>query len=130
MKIIEILNSKSKELRNQIGIIYYAAMDKRTGFAPKIIIGIAILYAASPIDLIPDFIPILGYLDDLIILPGLIWLAIKLVPKEVIIDSKEKAIHNPIKLGRNWFFGVFIIGIWTLIAITILKIVFEKIKIA
>ncbi|MBN1625200.1 MAG: DUF1232 domain-containing protein [Deltaproteobacteria bacterium] len=62
----------------------------RTPFISKILLGIAIAYALSPVDLIPDFIPVLGYLDDLLILPILIRLAIALIPKNIIIECRGK----------------------------------------
>jgi len=60
-----------------------------TPFISKVLLGIAIAYALSPVDLIPDFIPVLGYLDDLLVLPLLIWLATILIPKNVIIECRE-----------------------------------------
>jgi uncharacterized membrane protein YkvA (DUF1232 family) len=65
--------------------------DPRTPWLPKVILGFAVAYLLSPIDLIPDFIPVLGHLDDLILIPALVWLALKTVPKEVITDCREKA---------------------------------------
>lgn len=62
----------------------------RIPFISKMLLGIAIAYAVSPVDLIPDFIPVLGCLDDLLILPLLIWLAIILTPKNIIIECREK----------------------------------------
>jgi uncharacterized membrane protein YkvA (DUF1232 family) len=71
--------------RLKLGIRYYRAIlkDPRTPRLPKALLGIALGYMVLPVDLIPDFIPILGYLDDLLIIPGLVWLAMGLVPREV-----------------------------------------------
>ncbi len=57
--------------------------------AAKLLLSAAIAYAASPIDLIPDFIPVIGYLDDLLILPLLIWTALRLIPKSVILECRQ-----------------------------------------
>jgi uncharacterized membrane protein YkvA (DUF1232 family) len=65
--------------------------DKDVPITAKIIIIIAIIYALSPIDLIPDFIPVLGYLDDLLILPVLIYVSIKIIPKNILEECKEEA---------------------------------------
>lgn len=62
----------------------------RTPWPARIILGLAVAYLLSPIDLIPDFIPVLGQLDDLLIVPGLFTLALKLIPKEVVAECREK----------------------------------------
>lgn len=74
-------------------IIAYA--DKRTPLTAKILIGLTIGYLLSPIDLIPDFIPIIGFLDDLIIVPLLISLSIKLIPIKVLTEAREIGRNNP-----------------------------------
>ena len=79
---------------------------------PRIIDIFEIGYAMSPIDLIPDFIPVLGYLDDLIIIPALISLSIKLIPEKIMNESREKALREPVKLKKNLFFALLFILIW------------------
>ncbi len=78
------------EIKKQVQVLYWAARDRRTPWYAKALAGLVAAYALSPIDLIPDFIPILGYLDDVIIVPAGIALAIKLIPKEVIAEAREK----------------------------------------
>ena len=73
-------------------MLILAYKDDRTPWYAKAIIGLAIGYALSPIDLIPDFIPLIGQLDDLIILPILAWISFKLIPKGVIDDCKQKSL--------------------------------------
>jgi len=123
MSFISNLKDKAKKIKGNLTAVYYAYKDPRAGFLPKIIIGITLLYALSPIDLIPDFIPILGYLDDLLILPLLITLALKLIPKEVMKDAFTKAEEQPIRLKNNWTFAVIFIGLWILLAYVIIKAV-------
>lgn len=71
--------------------LWFAARDPRTPLTAKLLAGLVAAYALSPIDLIPDFIPVLGYLDDLLIIPAGIWLALKLVPVEVMAECRERA---------------------------------------
>jgi uncharacterized membrane protein YkvA (DUF1232 family) len=70
-------------LKSNVYALYLAARDPRVPLPAKIVIGAVVAYALSPIDLIPDFIPVIGYLDDLVLLPMGIWLAQRLVPKDV-----------------------------------------------
>ncbi|MBI9097279.1 MAG: DUF1232 domain-containing protein [Spirochaetaceae bacterium] len=116
---------KDLYLKKDIIVIYYAFKNLKTPLIPKIIIILTVGYALSPIDLTPDFIPILDYSDDLLILPALIALSIKLIPKEIMDESREKAIHEPLKLKRNWFAASIFILIWiillSVIVLSILK---------
>lgn len=102
-------------LKGQLTAIYYASKDKRMPLLPKVLAGFILLYALSPIDLIPDFIPVLGYLDDLIILPALLVLTIKCIPNEVLKDAQDQAERKPISLPKNWSFSILFIGFWILI---------------
>ena len=81
------------ELKKQVHVVYLASRDRRTPWYAKAVAGLTVAYALSPIDLIPDFIPVLGYLDDLLIIPVGIALAIKLIPKEVMAEAREKVDH-------------------------------------
>ena len=121
MNLKEKLSIKTKKLKTNLSALYYACKDKRVGILPKIIIVIAISYALSPIDLIPDFIPIIGYLDGLIIIPMLIGLAIKLIPQNIFEEAKIKSVNVPIKLKDNWIVGILFIGIWILVAYMVIK---------
>lgn len=112
MKILTKLKEKSSGLKKEILTVYYAYKHPDLKVLPKIIIIIALAYALSPIDLIPDFIPVFGYLDDLIILPLLISLSLKLIPEEIIIQSRLKAEKEPIQLKRNWFVAAIFILLW------------------
>ncbi|MCP4129610.1 MAG: DUF1232 domain-containing protein [bacterium] len=117
MNIIRKIKQQSKLLKNEILALHYAYKDPKTKILPKIIIAIAIGYALSPIDLIPDFIPVLGYLDDLLIVSLLITLSIKLIPADIMEESRRKAADTPIKLKKNWICGILIISTWILFLI-------------
>lgn len=108
----------AKRLKRQIFILYYAYQDARTPWYAKLFTASVVAYAFSPIDLIPDFIPILGYLDDVILLPIGIWLALKMIPYNVLSDCEVKA-EEKMKNGKpkNWIVGSLIIFVWSLILI-------------
>lgn len=112
MEIINKLKRKVKLLKAEIHVLALVYSDKRTPFLVKLLIGLTIGYLLSPIDLIPDFIPILGLLDDLIIVPLLILLSIKLIPSIVLQDARKRAIENSLTHKNiNWA-SVIIIIVW------------------
>ena len=113
MSILTNLKQKARELKLEAQVLMIAYKDKRTPITAKLLIGIAVGYLLSPIDLIPDFIPVLGILDDLIIVPALIALSIKLIPETVLSDAREKLKNNPQRYKKtNWLFAIIIIIIW------------------
>jgi len=101
--------------------VFVSIKSNKTPWYAKVLGFTAVAYALSPIDLIPDFIPIIGYLDDLIILPILIALTIKLVPKQLWQEFEEEA-KNIWKSGKpvKWYYAIPIVLIWVaLIAVII-----------
>lgn len=91
VRIIQRLRQWSKRLKTEIYALYLATRDPRTPLLARFVAGIVVAYALSPIDLIPDVIPILGYLDDVILVPLGIMLAIRLIPSEVLTDCRATA---------------------------------------
>ena len=81
----------ARRLKRDVVALWIAARDPRTPLAAKLVAGAVAAYALSPIDLIPDFIPILGYLDDLIIVPAGIWLALRLIPASLMMEFRSQA---------------------------------------
>ena len=117
------LKKKAKEIKKNIVVLYIAFKKKETPWYAKVMAGITIGYALSPIDLIPDFIPVLGYLDDIVILPLLIVLSIKLIPRSIIEEAKLKADElRQDRRVKKWYYAVPIIVIWVVAAILIGKI--------
>lgn len=110
--IIQDLKAKAQELKTNLGVLYLAFKDKRTPWYAKALIGLVISYALSPIDLIPDFIPILGYLDDLILIPAGIALAIKLIPEDVMIECRQANRTLPGNKAMGTVAGIVIAMIW------------------
>ena len=120
------LKRKAAGIKKEITALYYAYRHPDTRIISKLLILFTIGYALSPVDLIPDFIPVLGYLDDIIIIPALILLSVKTIPKQVMAECRIKAEKEPVRLNDNWFFGVLFISIWAgLLAFFILKIIQE-----
>jgi uncharacterized membrane protein YkvA (DUF1232 family) len=126
--MLKKLKEKAKKITQDLSILYIAYKRKDVPIFAKIIIIAAIIYALSPIDLIPDFIPVLGYLDDLIILPLLIYVSIKIIPQNILEECKEEA-KEIIMDGKykKWYYGIPVIIIWTIIGIILLKNIVEKI---
>lgn len=87
----------AESLKRDIGALWIAARDGRTPWRTKLLAGLIVAYALSPIDLIPDFIPVLGYLDDLILLPLGIWLAIRVTPEELMAEFRRRAIDMSLR---------------------------------
>ena len=81
----------ARALKRESLALYYAARYARTPWYVKLIAGAIVAYALSPLDLIPDFIPVLGLLDELLLLPAGIWLALRLVPEPVLAESRMRA---------------------------------------
>jgi len=112
--MIDKLKSRARALKKEIFAIYLAAKDLRTPWYAKVIAFLTIAYALSPIDLIPDFIPILGYLDDLIIVSAGIALAIRLIPAEVLAEARARAAGASVERRVGYVGLVIIILIWIL----------------
>lgn len=85
------LKEQAKSLKTDVPAVFLALKSRKTPWYAKITAAIVVIYALSPVDLIPDFIPFLGYLDDLIILPALIALTVKLIPEEVFSECRKRA---------------------------------------
>lgn len=85
------LKKRVRLLKQDIHALYLAGRDARVPWYAKLVVAVVAAYAVSPIDLIPDFIPVIGYLDDLVLLPLGIWLAIRLIPADILADCRERA---------------------------------------
>jgi uncharacterized membrane protein YkvA (DUF1232 family) len=128
---MEKWKQKARELKREVFAIYLSYKDPRVPWYAKIFSACVVAYAFSPIDLIPDFVPVLGYLDDLVLVPLGIRLAIKMIPAEVMAEHRaeaEEALRTGKPMGR--VAAVIIILLWVLILIwvvgTIRKIFINK----
>jgi uncharacterized membrane protein YkvA (DUF1232 family) len=124
MKWLDRLKERARKLQRDTFALWFAYKDKRTPLRAKIVAALVTAYAFSPIDLIPDFIPVLGYLDDLILIPAGIALAVKWIPVEVMADARKTAeAHLAEKKPVNWLVAMIIILVWlAIIAAIVLAI--------
>lgn len=109
------LGDWARRLRRETLVLFYASRDPRTPWYAKLLAAAVVAYALSPIDLIPDFIPVLGYLDDVILVPIGIAITLKLVPAEVLADARIRA-AQAVERPRNFAAAVVIVAIWIALA--------------
>ena len=116
------LEERARKLKKEIPAVFLALKDKETPVVAKMIAAVTVGYALSPVDFIPDFIPVLGYLDDVILLPALITLTIKLIPASV-WEKCQKEAENMWKDGKpkRWYYAIPIVVIWMLIIWIVIK---------
>lgn len=118
MKLLSSLKQWAYHLKTETYALYLAARDPATPWYAKFLAAVVAAYAFSPIDLIPDFIPVLGYLDDLILLPLGIMLAIRLVPSPVMTKCRERAACELRNRPVSRRAGVVIVAIWGVLTAT------------
>lgn len=119
------LKESARKLKRDIPALFLALKDSETPILVKGLAGITVAYALSPVDLIPDFIPVLGYLDDVILLPLLVALTLKFIPKNVLERSRKQA-EGIWKEGKptNWSYAIPMLVLWGMVFVWILKAVF------
>lgn len=121
--MLEKLKSRARALKHETLAVYLAAKDPRTQWYAKLIAFVTIAYAFSPIDLIPDFIPILGYLDDLFIVPAGIALAIRLIPADVLAEARETVASQSVERSVSYVGAGLIIFMWIVILIGVITLI-------
>ena len=110
-------------MKKEVLALYWAAKDPRTPWYAKGIAFLTIAYALSPIDLIPDFIPILGYLDDLFIVPAGIALAIRLIPAEVLAEARKTVADQSVESSVGYVGAGIIVMVWIVILICVIYLI-------
>jgi len=115
---IDTLKQRAKELKRETLALYLAIRNPKTPWYAKAFVAVVVAYAFSPIDLIPDFIPVIGYLDDLFLLPFGIVLAIRMIPESVLAEARCRAAEL-LSGGRpvSWLSASIIVLLWLLIAV-------------
>jgi len=120
------LKEKTKNIETDIYALYKAYRDPRVPWYVKAIILFLLGYFISPIDIIPDFIPVIGYIDDIIIISLAIYLIIKLIPAEVFQDCRNKAVCEPISVKSKWVVTFSIVIIWFVAIYIVLRFLFPS----
>lgn len=115
MKLTEYIKRKTGSIKQEIAALYLAYRHPDTPWYAKILLALIIGYALSPVDLVPDFVPVLGYIDDIIILPALIVLARRSIPETVMAECRERVLREPLDIKSKWVAAAVIIIIWLLV---------------
>ena len=119
---IDKWKQRARDLKQETYALFLAYKDPRTPWYAKVFTGLVVAYAFSPIDLIPDFIPMLGYLDDLILVPLGISAAIKMIPPDVLAECRAKAqIEMDKSKPVNWAAAIVIGLIWFAVLVMMIK---------
>ena len=126
--MLDQLKTQARALKKEVFAVYLAAKDPRTPWYAKGLIFLVVAYTLSPIDLIPDFIPVLGYLDDLIIVPAGIWLAVQMIPPEVLAEARSSAAAPGVEGSAGRVGAAIIIFLWILLFIAALFLVLHFTK--
>lgn len=112
MSILNRLKYQARHLKRELSALSLAYRDPRVPWYAKLLAVIVLAYALSPIDLIPDFIPVLGYLDDLLLLPLGIWLVLRLIPAPVMAECRARAADGTVQQSQNWLAAAVVVAIW------------------
>ena len=123
MGFLDTTRAWARQLKRDVMTLWFARSHPATPWYAKAMGAFVVAYALSPIDLIPDFIPVLGYLDDVILLPVLIWLTVRMLPPEVLQDSRSKAqqwMADKASKPRSLAGAVAIALIWLEVAVMLL----------
>ena len=126
MPSIEDIKKRVRHLKGETFALYLAARHPDTPWYAKVFVAGIVAYAFSPIDLIPDFIPVLGYLDDLVLIPLGIAVAIKMIPPEVLVECRSRA-RASMTGGKpvSRIAAVVVVGIWILLAALCMRWAYE-----
>lgn len=116
------LKARARELKSDIPALFLALKDSDTPLGAKIFAAVTVAYALSPVDLVPDFIPVLGYLDDIILLPMFVALTIRFIPGDVLEKNRKQA-EGMWQDGKpkKWYYAIPVVIIWGIIVTAICK---------
>ncbi len=126
MGLLSRLRQRASTLKRETYALALAYRDPRTPWHAKLWAACVVAYAVSPIDLIPDFIPVLGLLDDLILLPMGIALAIRLIPAEILDECRTKAAAQMQESSSSWIAAAVVVAIWLGIALIVVNALLNR----
>ncbi len=116
---------RAKKIKADVYALYFAYRDPRVPWYAKAFAALVVTYAFSPIDLIPDFIPVLGYLDDLLLVPLGVSMAVKMVPPAVMADARRRAAELEGK-PKSWLGAAIIAALWLLALVWVVKLFVKR----
>ena len=118
MPVLATVKDWARDIKRDVVAVYFAARDPKTPLLVRVLAVTVAAYALSPIDLIPDFVPVLGYFDDVLIVPVGVMLVIRLLPPHVLESSRAKA-STLLERPRSWLAAIFILSFWLLCAVAL-----------
>ncbi len=118
--------ARAGALKREIHALLLAYRDPRTPWYARVFMALLLAYAFSPIDLIPDFLPVLGYLDDLVLLPLGILLAVRMIPPQVMAECRRRAGSAPPGRKRSWTAAAIILLLWVLVLAVIVHLLWRR----
>ena len=129
MKVLEGWKRRAGQLKVETYAVYLAYKDPRVSWYARVFAACVVGYAFSPIDLIPDPIPILGYLDDLVLVPLGIALALRMIPENVMVECREMA-DAAMREGKptNWKAAAAIVTLWVLTALLVIVVMVRMVR--
>jgi uncharacterized membrane protein YkvA (DUF1232 family) len=119
---------RARVLKREVVVLYFAVRDPRTPLIAKVIAAAVVAYALSPIDLIPDFIPVIGYLDDLVLIPLFILIARRLIPPDLLAEHRERARARENDDRRGQTAAVIIVSIWVLVVLVVAVFLWRRLR--
>src|SRR5438067_458375 len=128
MRLLAAWNQRARRLKADIYAVYLACRDPRAPWYAKLLAVCVVAYAFSPIDLIPDFVPVLGYLDDLVIVPLGVALAVRLIPEPILEECRAKA-QAAAARPTNWLAAGAVIAIWLLLATLVIALIVRAVEV-
>ena len=120
------LKKWARDVKRDVLALYLAARDPRVPWYAKALAALVAAYALSPIDIIPDFIPVLGYLDDLILLPLGIAAVVRLIPDEVMADLRTQAEERILTRPRSWVGASVVVLLWVVVAALLVRWIYKR----
>ena len=129
MKVLEGWKQRARQLKVETYAVYLAYRDPRVPWHARVFAACVVAYAFSPIDLVPDPIPILGYLDDLVLVPLGIAVALKMIPPEVMAECRERA-DAAMREGKptNWKAAAPIVSLWIIMALLVVAVMVRVVR--